>query len=75
MVLDEVFLCTRGKLHYLWCAVDQVGHVLDIVVQSRRDAKATKRCCRKLLKSLQYTPCVVITDKLHRCEPRGHAQR
>ena len=36
--LDEVFVRIRGKLHYLWRAVDQHGHVLDILVQSRRNA-------------------------------------
>ena len=41
--LDEVFIRIRGKLHYLWRAVDQDGHVLDILVQSRRNAKAAKR--------------------------------
>ncbi len=40
------------------------GHVLDILVQSRRSAKAAKRFFRKLLKGLQYVPRVIITDKL-----------
>ncbi len=62
--LDEVFLRIRGKLHYLWRAVDQEGNVLDILVQSRRDAKAAKRFFRKLLKGLQYAPRVIVTDKL-----------
>lgn len=38
--LDEVFLTIRGKRHYLWRAVDQDGHVLDILVQSRRNKNA-----------------------------------
>ncbi|MFL5257163.1 MAG: IS6 family transposase, partial [Rhodopila sp.] len=62
--LDEVFIRIRGKLHYLWRAVDQDGNVLDILVQSRRNAKAAKRFFRKLLKGLQYVPRVIITDKL-----------
>ena len=62
--LDEVFIRIRGKLHYLWRAVDQDGHVLDILVQSRRSAKAVKRFFRKLLKGLRYAPRVIITDKL-----------
>jgi len=53
--LDEVFLRIQGKLHYLWRAVDQHGHVLDILVQSRRSARAAKRFFRKLLKGLQNT--------------------
>ncbi len=62
--LDEVFIRIRGKLHYLWRAVDQDGEVLDILVQSRRNAKAAKRFFKKLLKGLQYVPRVIVTDKL-----------
>jgi len=62
--MDEVFLRIGGKQHYLWRAVDQDGNVLDILVQSRRNAKAARRLFRKLLKSLQYTPRVIVTDKL-----------
>jgi putative transposase len=54
----------NGKRHYLWRAVDQDDNVLDILVQSRRNQKAAKKFCRKLLKGLRYVPCVVITDKL-----------
>ena len=62
--LDEVFIRIRGKLHYLWRAVDQHGHVLDVLVQSRRNTAATKRFFRKLLRDLQYVPRVIVTDKL-----------
>jgi putative transposase len=62
--LDEVFLTINGARHYLWRAVDQDDHVLDILVQSRRNKKAAKKFFRKLLKGLQYVPRVVITDKL-----------
>ena len=63
MVIDEVFLRIGGKQQYLWRAVDQDGNVLDILVQSRRNAKAAQRFFRKLLKGLQYVPRVIITDK------------
>src|SRR5689334_16374421 len=62
--VDEVFIRIRGKLHHLWRAVDQDGHVLDILVQSRRSAKAAQRFFRKLLKGLQYVPRVIVTDML-----------
>jgi putative transposase len=62
--LDEVFLTINGARHYLWRAVDQDGHVLDILVQRRRDKKAAKRSFRKLLKGLTYVPRVIITDRL-----------
>ncbi len=59
-----MFIHIQGKLHYLWRAVDQDGHVLDILVQSRRNAKAAKRFFRKLLRGLQHAPRVIVTDKL-----------
>ncbi len=63
-LLDEVFIRIRGKLQYLWRAIGPHGHVLDILVQSRRNANAAKRFFHKLLKGLQYTPRVIVTDKL-----------
>jgi putative transposase len=62
--LDEVFLTVNQERHYLWRAVDQDGHVLDILVQGRRDKHAAKKFFRKLLKGCQYVPRVIITDKL-----------
>jgi len=58
-----VFLAINGMRHDLWRAVDQDDHVLDILVQSRRNKNATKKFFRKLLKWLQYVPRVIITDK------------
>ena len=62
--LDEVFVRINGRLRYLWRAVDQNGTVLDILIQSRRNAKAAKKFFRKLLKGLRYVPRVIVTDKL-----------
>jgi putative transposase len=62
--LDEVFITINGKRQYLWRAVDQHGNVLDILVTSRRDAKAATRFFRKLLTGLAYAPRVLVTDKL-----------
>ncbi len=36
--LDEVALSIAGRKHWLWRAVDQHGVVLDMLVQSRRNA-------------------------------------
>jgi putative transposase len=38
--MDEFFIRIRGKLHYLWRAVDQERSALDMLVQSRRYAGA-----------------------------------
>jgi len=62
--LDEAVVAIGGKKHWLWRAVDQDGFVLDVLVQSRRNAKAAKRLMRKLLKSQRHPPRVMITDKL-----------
>ena len=44
--------------------MDQHGIVLDILVTSRRDAKAATRLFRKLLTGLASMPRVLVTDKL-----------
>jgi putative transposase len=62
--LDEVVISIAGEKHWLWRAVDQHGIVLDILVQSCRNAKAAKRLLRKLLKKQGIAPRVMITDKL-----------
>ncbi len=62
--LDEVVISIAGRKHWLWRAVDQHGAVLDILVQSRRNAKAAKRLLRKLLKKHGKASRVMITDKL-----------
>ena len=54
----------NGVTHYRWRAVDQHGNVLDILVQSRRNAKSAQRFFRKLLKGLRCVPQVMVTDKL-----------
>ena len=62
--LDEVFVKINGAQRYLWRAVDQRGNVLDVLVQSRRNALAAKKFFRKLLKGLRCVPRVIVTDKL-----------
>jgi putative transposase len=62
--LDEVFLKINGVQHYLWRAVDQTGAVIDILVQPKRDRVAAMRFFRKLLRTTQRHPRVIITDKL-----------
>jgi transposase-like protein len=70
--LDEVFIKVNGVRQYLWRGVDQDGNVLDILVQSRRDAKAAKRFMAKLMKKQRRVPRVLVTDK---CRSYGPAHR
>ena len=61
--MDEVVITIRGKKHWLWRAIDADGDVLDILVQTRRNAKAAKRFFQRLVSQFG-APRVVITDKL-----------
>jgi putative transposase len=61
--MDEVVITIRGKKHWLWRAIDARGDVLDILVQTRRNAKAAKRFLQRLVAPFGE-PRVVITDKL-----------
>ncbi|WP_338675144.1 IS6 family transposase [Streptomyces sp. SCSIO 30461] len=69
--LDEVFVKIGGERQYLWRAVDQHGNVLDVLVQSRRDAKAAKRFMAGLMKKQCRVPRVLLTDKL-KCDGAAH---
>jgi putative transposase len=53
-----------GRKHWLWRAVDQDGHVLDEIVQGRRDTQAARRLLIRLLKKQGLAPKRIITDKL-----------
>ena len=62
--IDEVFVKIRGKLHYLWRAVDQDGEVVDLFLQARRNGAAAKRFFKRLLKVQRKEPRKIVTDKL-----------
>lgn len=66
--LDEVVVTIRNKKHWLWRAVDLDGFFLDVLVQSRRSAKAAKRLTRKLLKGQGQPLRVMSTNKLRSCD-------
>ncbi len=61
--MDEVVILIRGKKHRLWRAIDARRDVLDILVQTRRAAKAAMRFFQRLVSQFGE-PRVVITDKL-----------
>ncbi len=62
--LDEVFITINDQRHYLWRAVDSDGLVLDMLMQTRRNAKATKRFFEGVLDSSRSRPRVIVTDGL-----------
>ncbi len=61
--LDEIVISISGTKYRLWRAIDGDGDVLDILVQTYRNAKAAKRFFKRLVKQFGE-PRVVITDKL-----------
>ncbi len=61
--LDEVVVSIRSQKYWLWRAVDANGDVLEILVKSRRNARAAKRFLKKLMKRWGV-PRVLVTDKL-----------
>ncbi|KMK65123.1 DDE domain [Puniceibacterium sp. IMCC21224] len=50
--MDEVVIMIRSKKHWLWRGIDVDGDVLDILVQTRRNAKAAKRFSKDWLPGL-----------------------
>lgn len=67
--LDEVIIPVWGIKHWVWRAVDANGDTLDILVQTRRNAKAAQRFLARLIAQFSQIR-VVITDKL-----RGYIKR
>ena len=47
--LDEVFVRINGQTHYLWCALDHEGEVLEVFVTKRRDRRAALRFLKRAM--------------------------
>jgi putative transposase len=74
--IDEVFIKIDGVQHYLWRAVDQeslphersecfgYGDVVDVYLQTRRNAKAANKFFKRMLVSNKGKPREIRTDKL-----------
>lgn len=61
--LDEAVIVIGGVKYWLWQAIDGDGDLLDILVQTRRNAKAVKRFFGTLVTQFDE-PRVVVTDQL-----------
>ena len=61
---NQIAIWFSHDVCYLWRALDQHGHVLNIPVQRRRDKKTAKKFFRKLPKGLTYVARKIILDKL-----------
>ena len=61
--LDEVFVRINGKTHYLWCAVDHEGEVLEIYATKRRNRTSALQFLRRAMKRYGQ-PKVIVADRL-----------
>ena len=62
--IDQIFVKINGETHYLWCAVEHEGEVLEAFVSKRRDRKAAIVFLKKIMKRYGK-PNVIVTDRLH----------
>ncbi|WP_354544660.1 IS6 family transposase [Roseovarius sp. MBR-78] len=71
--MDEVVIQMGGVKHWLWRAVDGNGDTLDILVQTRRNAKAAKRFLTRLI--AQFGECheLCVSGQAHAGFRYGHA--
>jgi putative transposase len=60
--MDEAVITIRGQKHWLWRAIDANGDVLDILVQTRRDARTAKRFFQRLITQFGEPRVVVTTN-------------
>ncbi|MCL5778337.1 IS6 family transposase [Limibaculum sp. FT325] len=62
--LDEMVVKIGGQRMWLWRAVDDEGEVFDMLVQTRRNAKAARKLLRRLMKNTGVRPQTITTDGL-----------
>src|SRR3546814_16231127 len=72
--LDESYVKVRGKLTYLYRAVDKRGDMIDFYLSPTRSAKAAKRFLGKALRGLKLweKPATLNTDKAPRYDAALH---
>jgi putative transposase len=61
--MDEVFVRINGQTHYLWCAVDHEGEVLEVLATKRRNRAAALKFLKRAMKRYGR-PKVIVTDRL-----------
>ena len=56
--IDETYIRVRGKMKYLYRAIDSDGNTIDFLLRSRRNMRSAKRFFKKMLRAS------------HGCKPR-----
>jgi transposase-like protein len=60
--VDETYVKVNGVWRYVYRAIDQHGHVIDVLLSTRRDAAAARRFFTRALRTLKVIPSEVVTD-------------
>lgn len=62
--VDETYIRIKGRLYYLWRAVDQRGQLIDFRLTAKRDAKAARAFLKQARDNARlYQPMTITTDK------------
>jgi transposase-like protein len=61
--VDETYVKVAGRRVYLYRAVDQYGHVIDVYASVRRDGEAARRFFQRARTTTGVMPVEVITDR------------
>ena len=61
--VDETYVKVAGHWRYLYRAIDQFGHVVDVFFSERRDAGAAAMFFTRAIASTQVKPTEVVTDR------------
>jgi transposase-like protein len=60
--VDETYVKVNGVWRYVYRAVDQHGHVIDVLPSQRRDAAAARRFFTRAWRTLKVSPREGVTD-------------
>ena len=61
--VDETYVKVAGQPRYLYRAIDQFGHVIDVFVSRHRDAKAARRFFERAIGSTKITPADALSNR------------
>jgi transposase-like protein len=61
--VDETYVKVAGRWRYVYRAIDQFGHVTDVLVSARRDATAARRFFQRAISETKVTPAETTTDQ------------